>query len=60
MEKSDVIEFFDRCAPFWDEEMVRNESVITKLAGLMTETGLCVDCKISDHDKYIIFGVRNL
>ena len=31
MNKSDVIVFFDRCAPFWDEEMVRNEAVITKI-----------------------------
>lgn len=31
MKKSDVIEFFDRCAPFWDEEMIRNESVISEI-----------------------------
>ena len=31
MNKSDVIEFFDRCAPFWDEEMVRNETVIAEI-----------------------------
>lgn len=31
MKKSDVIEFFDRCAPFWDEEMVRNETVIAEI-----------------------------
>lgn len=28
MNKSDVIDFFDRCAPFWDDDMVRNEPVI--------------------------------
>lgn len=31
MKKSDVIEFFDRCAPFWDEEMVRNETAIAEI-----------------------------
>ena len=28
MEKRDVIDFFDRCAPAWDTDMVRNEDVI--------------------------------
>ena len=28
MEKKDVIEFFDRCAPWWDDDMVRNEQII--------------------------------
>ena len=28
MEKKDVIEFFDRCAPTWDAGMIKNESVI--------------------------------
>ena len=31
MNKSDVIVFFDRCAPFWDKEMVRNEAVIAEI-----------------------------
>lgn len=34
MNKSDVIAFFDRCAPFWDEEMVRNEAVIAEILEL--------------------------
>ncbi len=28
MNQSDVIAFFNRCAPSWDEEMIRNEEVI--------------------------------
>ena len=28
MEKKDIIEFFDRCAPWWDEDMIRNEDII--------------------------------
>lgn len=31
MEKKDVIEFFDRCAPNWDAEMVKNEEIIGKI-----------------------------
>ena len=29
MEKKDIIEFFDRCAPWWDEDMIRNEEIIS-------------------------------
>ena len=28
IEKSDVIEFFDRCAPDWDAEMIRSDEII--------------------------------
>ena len=31
MEKKDVIEFFDRCAPTWDAGMIKNESVISAI-----------------------------
>ena len=31
MEQQEVIRFFDRCAPFWDEDMVRNEAVIAAI-----------------------------
>ena len=31
MEKKDIIDFFDRCAPWWDADMIRNESVITAI-----------------------------
>lgn len=31
IEKQDVIAFFNRCAPTWDAEMVRNDAVIEKI-----------------------------
>ena len=31
MEKKDIAEFFDRCAPWWDEDMIRNEVTITTI-----------------------------
>ena len=31
MEKKDIIEFFDRCAPFWDAEMIKNDEIIGKI-----------------------------
>ena len=31
MEKRDVIEFFDRCAPTWDAEMIKNDTIITAI-----------------------------
>ena len=31
MEQQDVIRFFDRCAPSWDAELVRNEAVISAI-----------------------------
>ena len=31
MEKQDIIQFFDNCAPWWDEDMVRNEDLITMI-----------------------------
>ncbi len=31
MDKKTICEFFDRCAPWWDEDMVRNEAVIAKI-----------------------------
>lgn len=31
MEKKDIIEFFDKCAPWWDDDMIRNESVIATI-----------------------------
>ena len=34
MEKKAVIEFFDRCAPWWDSDMIRNEDVISTILTL--------------------------
>ena len=31
MEKRDVIDFFNRCAPGWDADMIRNEEVIAAI-----------------------------
>lgn len=31
MKKSDVIEFFDRCAPTWDAEMIKSDEIIGKI-----------------------------
>lgn len=31
MKKSDVIEFFDRCAPSWDADMIKNDVIIEKI-----------------------------
>ena len=31
MEKKDIAEFFDRCAPWWDDDMIRNEQIITNI-----------------------------
>ena len=31
MEKKDVIAFFDRCAPTWDAEMIKNDGIIGKI-----------------------------
>lgn len=31
MDKKDIAEFFDQCAPWWDADMVRNEPIITTI-----------------------------
>ena len=31
MEKKDIIEFFDRCAPFWDADMIKNDTIIGRI-----------------------------
>ena len=31
MQKQDIITFFDKCAPWWDDDMVRNEEIITAI-----------------------------
>ena len=31
MQKQDVIEFFDRCAPTWDADMIKNDRIIGKI-----------------------------
>ncbi len=31
MEKQDVIDFFDKCAPWWDDDMIRHDDLITTI-----------------------------
>ena len=31
MDKKDIISFFDRCAPWWDADMIRNEELIAAI-----------------------------
>ena len=31
MNKKNISEFFDRCAPWWDDDMIRNEELITAI-----------------------------
>ena len=31
MEKKDIINFFDNCAPWWDDDMIRNEDLIAAI-----------------------------
>ena len=31
MEKKEIAAFFDRCAPWWDDDMIRNEDIITTI-----------------------------
>lgn len=31
MEKREIAAFFDRCAPWWDEDMIRHEDIIAKI-----------------------------
>lgn len=31
MDKKDVIDFFNKCAPWWDDDMIRNEDVISTI-----------------------------
>ena len=33
MNKQDVIEFFDRIAPSWDAEMIKNDEIMEKIPG---------------------------
>ena len=31
MKKETIISFFDKCAPWWDDDMIRNEEVIATI-----------------------------
>ncbi|MGM9553518.1 MAG: class I SAM-dependent methyltransferase [Faecousia sp.] len=45
MEQQDVIRFFDRCAPSWDADLVRNEAVIS---AILDNTGICAGMDVLD------------
>lgn len=45
MEQQEVIRFFDRCAPLWDEDMVRNEAVI---AAILDNAGIHAGIDVLD------------
>ncbi len=45
MKQKDVIEFFDRCAPWWDDDMVRNEDI---LSTILTLGGIKEDIDVLD------------
>ncbi len=45
MNKQDVITFFDRCAPWWDEDMIRPEDVI---ATILDNGGIGPDLHVLD------------
>ena len=50
MEKEEIIRFFDRCAPSWDLEMIRNEEVIAQIldnAGICPEIDVLENCTTS-------------
>ena len=38
MQKKDVIEFFDMCAPEWDADMIRNDEIINMYIPLLPNT----------------------
>ncbi len=45
MNKQDVIQFFDRCAPGWDADMIRHEDVLT---AIFTGAGIGPDMEVLD------------
>ena len=45
MEKKTVSEFFDRCAPWWDADMIRNEELI---AAILNNGGIRADTHVLD------------
>lgn len=45
MEQQEIIRFFDRCAPTWDAEMVRNEPVI---AAILDNAGIVCGIDVLD------------
>ena len=65
MEKKDIIEFFDRCAPSWDADMIKSDLIIGKILD-NAEVGegmdvLDVACGTGVmFDYYLSRGVKNV
>ncbi len=65
MEKKDVIAFFDRCAPIWDAELIRNEPVIARI---LSNAGVAPGKRVLDvacgtgvlFPDYLSWGVTEL
>ena len=55
MNKADVIAFFDRCAPEWDADMIRNEPVIQTI---LDNAGVCAG--IPDYLKRSVRSVTGI
>lgn len=45
MEKKEIAEFFDKCAPWWDADMVRHEDLITTI---LDNGGICAGIDVLD------------
>ncbi|MBQ8503343.1 MAG: class I SAM-dependent methyltransferase [Clostridia bacterium] len=45
MDKHEIISFFDSLAPFWDEDMIRNEEVISEI---LDKGGICEGIHVLD------------
>lgn len=45
MDKQEIAAFFDRCAPWWDEDMIRNEQII---ATILDNGGICEGIHVLD------------
>ena len=44
MDKKKVIQFFDQCASWWDDDMIRNEDIICKILD---------NCEINQNSKVL-------
>ena len=45
MEKKDIIEFFDKCAPWWDADMIRSDAIIQRI---LDNAGIGKDMDVLD------------
>lgn len=45
LQKDDVIEFFNRCAPTWDAGLVHDDE---KIGAILDNAGVCAGCRVLD------------